>query len=86
MPFCFHIQARFGESSQIETKAIGRHWVYKMPGRQSMCQSCVEIDKRIERHRELLRLTTDPAEIERIKRLIAELYVDRVRLHQSSER
>jgi hypothetical protein len=51
-----------------------------------MCQSCVEIDKRVERLRELLRSTTDPAEIERIKRLIAALYMDRVRLHQNPER
>ena len=51
-----------------------------------MCQSCVEIDERVERHRELLRSTTDPAEIERINRLIAKLYVDRVRLHQNPER
>jgi hypothetical protein len=51
-----------------------------------MCQSCVEIDKRIERYRELLRSTTDRAEIERINRLIAELYRDRVLLHQNPER
>ena len=51
-----------------------------------MCQSCVEIDKRVERLRELSRSTTDPAEIERIKRLIAELHADRVRLHQNPER
>jgi hypothetical protein len=47
-----------------------------------MCQSCVEIDKRVERHLELLRSTTDPTEIERIKRLISELYADRVRLQR----
>jgi len=41
-----------------------------------MCQSCIEIDKRIERHRDLLRSTTDPAEIERINRLIEKLYAD----------
>jgi hypothetical protein len=51
-----------------------------------MCQSCVDIDKRVERHRELLRSTTDAAEIERINRLIAELYSDRVLLHQNPER
>jgi hypothetical protein len=51
-----------------------------------MCQSCVEIDKQVECHRELLRSTTDPAEIERIKRLIAKLYGDRLRLHKSPER
>jgi hypothetical protein len=50
-----------------------------------MCQSCVDINKRVERHRELLRATTDPTEIERIKRLIAQLYSDRVRLHQNPE-
>ncbi len=51
-----------------------------------MCQSCVEIDKRVERQRELLRSTTDAAEIERINRLIAKLYADRVELHQSPEK
>jgi hypothetical protein len=51
-----------------------------------MCQSCVEIDRKVERYRELLRSTTDPAEIERINRLIAELYAERVRLHQNPER
>ena len=48
-----------------------------------MCQSCVDIDEQVARHRELLRSTTDPAEIERINRLIAKLYAHRVRLHQS---
>jgi hypothetical protein len=51
-----------------------------------MCQSCVEIDKRIEQYRELQRSTTDTAEIKRINRLIAELYADRVRLHKYPER
>jgi hypothetical protein len=51
-----------------------------------MCQSCLEIDQRVELHRELLRSTTGPAEIERIHRLIAELHADRVRLHKNPER
>jgi hypothetical protein len=51
-----------------------------------MCQSCVEIDKMIEGHRESLRSATDPAEIERVKRLISQLYMDRVRFHQNPER
>jgi hypothetical protein len=68
---------------KIETKAIGRHWAYKMPGRQDMCQSCVEIDKQVERYRQLLRSTTDAAEVERINQLIVQLYADRVRLHQN---
>jgi hypothetical protein len=53
---------------------------------QVMCQSCVEIDERVEQHRELLRSTTHPAEIKRIERLISELYADRVRLHPNPER
>ena len=52
---------------------------------QVMCQSCAEIDKRVGRHLELLRSTTDPAEIERIKRLISRLYADRVQLHQNPD-
>ena len=51
-----------------------------------MCQSCVDIDKLIEKQRNLLLSTTDPAEVERIYQRIAQLYGDRVRLHQNSER
>ncbi len=51
-----------------------------------MYQSCLDIDKRVERIRELLRSTTDPMEIERINRLIAKLYADRARFHQNPER
>ena len=51
-----------------------------------MGQSCIEIDKRIERLRQKLALTTDPAEIERINGLIFELYGERVRLHQNQLR
>jgi hypothetical protein len=51
-----------------------------------MCQSCIEIDEQIERHRVSLRLTTDSAEIERINRLIAKLLGDRVLRHQNPER
>jgi hypothetical protein len=40
----------------------------------------------LERYRELLRAAPDPAEVERIKRLINELYRDRVWLHQNPER
>lgn len=51
-----------------------------------MCQSCDDIDKQIEHYREVLLSTTDKAESERVKRLIAGLYVDRVRLHRNPER
>lgn len=49
----------------------------------AVCQSCIEIDKQIERQRQLLHSTTDPSEVERIYRLIAQLYGDKVRLHQN---
>jgi hypothetical protein len=51
-----------------------------------MCQSCVEIDKQVEAYRELLRSTRDQEEIERIGRMIAKLYGDRVLLHRNPER
>jgi hypothetical protein len=51
-----------------------------------MCQSCNDIDQRIEEQRKLLRSPADPAEIERIKSLIAQLYADRVRLHKNPEK
>jgi hypothetical protein len=51
-----------------------------------MCESCVEIDAQIELHRQRMRSTTDPSEIEHITRLIAKLYADRVRLHQNPQR
>jgi hypothetical protein len=47
-----------------------------------MCQSCIDIDKRVEHLRELLRSTSDRAEVERIKRVIGGLFADRARLHQ----
>jgi hypothetical protein len=50
-----------------------------------MCQFCAEIDERVEGYRRLLRSTTESAEIERINRLITELYAERVRLHQNPE-
>ena len=50
-----------------------------------MCRSCVEIDKQVERYRELLRSLTEQVEVERINQLIARLYADRVRLHRNPE-
>ena len=51
-----------------------------------MCQSCVEIDKQVEGHRQLLRSTRDEKEIERVNRTIAKLYGDRALLHRNQER
>ena len=50
-----------------------------------MCQSCVDIDKRIDRLRQQINSTADITEVERITRLIAKLYADRVRLHRNLE-
>jgi hypothetical protein len=48
-----------------------------------MCESCEEIDKQIEHYRELLRSIRDLKEVERINRVIAKLYVDRVMQHRN---
>jgi hypothetical protein len=50
-----------------------------------MCQSCVDIDKSIDKLRALLGRTTDPAELERINRQIIHLYGERLRLHRNEE-
>jgi hypothetical protein len=62
----------------LETKALGQPY--------NRCQSCVEIDKQVERYRELLRSLTQQMEAERINELIARLYADRVRLHRNPEK
>jgi uncharacterized protein (UPF0332 family) len=51
-----------------------------------MCQSCIDIDKRIEQLRKSLRSTTDLLEIERLHLAIAELYRERVRSHKNPQR
>jgi hypothetical protein len=51
-----------------------------------MCESCIDIDKRIEQLRKSLGPTTDLSEIERIHLAIAELYRERVRSHQNPQR
>ena len=72
-------------TGHLETRPVGCHYA-PINGELGMCQSCIDIDNRIERYRQLLRLTTDTGEIERINRLIAKLYADRVLLHQNPER
>lgn len=51
-----------------------------------MGQSCIDIDKQIEEHRKHLKAMTDQAEVDRINRLIFELYGERVRSHINPER
>src|ERR1700676_3538849 len=41
-------------------------------GFRAMCEKCIEIDKRIERYRRILRLISDQITIEQSKELIAE--------------
>jgi hypothetical protein len=92
----------FREYELSETKSPGVHVVAAVPEpyvqvrgwsvisesrrMDCMCQSCVEIDKQVEHYRELLRSTRDQKEIERISRMIAKLYGDRVLLHRNPER
>jgi hypothetical protein len=45
----------------------------------------LDIDKRIDKLRQSLCATTDLLEAERINRLIAQLYADRVRLYQNPQ-
>jgi hypothetical protein len=52
----------------------------------AMCQSCIDINKRIEELRDtLLRPETDAAEVDRVHGLIYDLYWERLRLHQIPE-
>jgi hypothetical protein len=51
-----------------------------------MCQSCVDIDRQINKYRKQLGSVTDQEEIEHIERLIHQLYADRVRMHQNPEK
>jgi hypothetical protein len=55
-------------------------------GHAAMCQSCLDIDKKIDDLRRLLDLTPDVKEVERLTRQIMELYGDRVRLHRNEEK
>ncbi|MGA3140354.1 MAG: hypothetical protein ABSD09_15940 [Xanthobacteraceae bacterium] len=50
-----------------------------------MCESCVQIDDRIEECRRALGKITDLSVIERTNKAITELYADRVRLHKNPE-
>jgi|HubBroStandDraft_2_1064218.scaffolds.fasta_scaffold325589_2 hypothetical protein len=53
--------------------------------RQSMCQRCEEIDRRIEQFRQLLRLSLLPAEREHIDLRIKQLGDERARLHKDQQ-
>jgi hypothetical protein len=52
----------------------------------TVCQSCIDIDKRVEQLRQSSRSTSDLLEIERINLAIAELYRERVRSHQNPQK
>jgi hypothetical protein len=51
----------------------------------AMCQSCVDIDEKVELFLQVLRLTKDPAEVDRLNRLITDLHADRARMHRNEE-
>jgi hypothetical protein len=46
-----------------------------------MCETCIEIDKKIEHYRRFLEQPFDPLTIERIKGLIADLERQKKALH-----
>ena len=48
-----------------------------------MCESCLEINKRIEQYRQLLPLNLHPKEREYIDRVVGTLDRERVRLHEN---
>jgi hypothetical protein len=48
-----------------------------------MCESCLEIDKRIEQYRQLLPLSLHASEREHIIRVVGKLDRERVRLHEN---
>jgi hypothetical protein len=50
-----------------------------------MCESCDDIDKRIEQFRQLLRLSLLPAEREHIDLRIKQLGDERARLHKDQQ-
>ena len=51
-----------------------------------MCQSCIDLDRQIAEHRRRLKPGTDESEAKRTEELIAQLYADRVRLHQNPDK
>jgi len=82
-----HPQAQFVKAALVpRSRPLERILGFCFPTEKgdTVCQSCVDIDNRIEQQRKMLHSTTDPAEVERIYRLITRLYGDRVRLHQNS--
>jgi hypothetical protein len=54
-------------------------------GFKAMCEKCIEIDKRIERYRRILRLISDQITIEQSKELIADLQAQKASLHPEQE-
>jgi hypothetical protein len=52
---------------------------------RGMCESCTEIDKRIEQYRHLLPLAILPADREIIDRLIERLREERTRSHENPQ-
>jgi hypothetical protein len=50
-----------------------------------MCNQCVEIDKTIERYRNILRSINDQLTLDRAKELIADLEAQKAALHPGPE-
>ena len=52
---------------------------------RTMCNQCVEIDKTIERYRNILRSINDQLTLDRAKELIADLEAQKAALHPEEE-
>jgi hypothetical protein len=50
-------------------------------GRQAMCDKCIDIDKNIERYRNVQRSILDQNTLDRAKEMIAELEAQKKALH-----
>jgi hypothetical protein len=51
-----------------------------------MCEKCIEIDRTIERYRNLQRTILDQVTVARAKELIAELQAEKAALHLDEDR
>jgi hypothetical protein len=56
-----------------------------LTGKRAMCEHCSEIDIRIERHRRMGKMLTDPAILQAINTITADLEAQKLALHTKPE-
>jgi hypothetical protein len=73
------------EERKTSDFVVGFHrwpgWLPPESGARAMCEKCVEIDKTIERYRQIKRSIMDQLTVDRAKELIAELEARKAALH-----